>query len=109
MMAAMDPQTQTHGAISVLFQIGDNELGIDVPSMMALSKLDCSIPVHWTAFHFCQEAKSPTGFPDATKVLQLAMNTMSRIKLRIHRGTSNKSILFGPFLYSFSSRNIYPP
>lgn len=88
MVAAMDVQTQTHGGISLLFQVGGDGGAVDVPSLMALSKLDCSIPIHWTAFHYCQEGKSSTGFPDVTKVIQLAMNTMGRIKFRIHRGTS---------------------
>ena len=88
MVAAEDVRTQINGGIAIIFSAGESmQKPADIPSMMQLSRILKATPLYWAGNHFCYEDKSATKITvNSIKLVQLAMDAVSRIRFRIHKG-----------------------
>ena len=88
MVAEEDIQTQQNGVIGIIFAIGDSiRHPLDGGLFIKTSKLLQVIPSLVRGIHFCYEDKFLVHvYPNPIKIVQLAVDTLTRTKLRIHHG-----------------------
>ena len=92
MVAVEDVQTQRNGIISVIFAFGDSvRRPLDSATFLHLSKLFNTIPYLLRGIHFCYEDTIIAHvYPNPIRIIQLAVDTLTRTKLRVHHGKQNK-------------------
>ena len=96
MVAQEDVQTQRNGIISVIFAIGDSiRRPLEGGIFLHLSKFLKTVPYLLRGFHFCYEDEFIAHvYPNPIKIVQLAVDTLTRTKLRIHHGKPRFFFLF---------------
>ena len=89
MAAAEDVQTQRNGLIAIIFAVGDSiRRRLDSAAYLRLSKLLNAIPYLVRGVHFCYEDEVVAHiYPNPIKIIQLAVDTFTRAKFRVHHGT----------------------
>lgn len=89
MNALEDVQTQTNGATMIVFCAGDSiRKPVNPQGSLQYPKVLASVPLFWAGIHFCYEDKTAARmFPNPFSLLQLALDTMTRMKFRAHHGT----------------------
>ena len=88
MVAEEDVRTQQNGIISVIFAVGDSiRRPLDSGTFLQVPKLLKAIPSLIRGIHFCYEDEFIVNvYPNPIKIIQLAVDTLTRTKLRVHHG-----------------------
>lgn len=89
MNALEDVGTQIHGAVLVIFSLGQSmRRPIDRKCFMESQRIMEAVPITWAGCHFCYEDTIATQiFPNPITLMQVASDTLSRIRFRAHHGT----------------------